>query len=255
MKKLLKVNTAMFGLLGMFASSFSHATAPTVSIDFPTANQVVSGIVSVNGWAAGTPVVNTVVLYVDGKYMGDVGYGGSRDDVKNAMPSIPNAALSGFAVAVNTRLMTNGTHTLEIRAFNANNEVSTQSVTISVSNAPGMQNPTSVSLNMTGAKVRILSAKKLVVEGAKVNGISHSVVLDFDPGTNNLVASSFANDINGDGIPDQTGCLNDRDCDGIPDALDALPDNPNESSDTNHTGIGDNSENDQNENHSGNDTH
>lgn len=247
MKKLLKVNTVMLGLFGIFASSFSHAAPPTVSIDFPAANQVVSGIVSVNGWAAGIPVVDTVVLYVDGKYYGDMGYGGSRNDVKNAMPGTPNAALSGFAAAVNTRLMPNGTHTLEIKAFNVNNEVSAQSVTVSVSNAPGQQNPTSVTLNMTGAKARVLSANKLVVEGAKVNGKSHSVVLDFDSGTNNFVASSFAHDTDGDGIPDQKGCPNDRDCDGIPDDQDALPDNPNESSDTNHTGGGDNAEKDHND--------
>lgn len=246
MKNLLRVNTVMLGLLGIFASSFSYATAPTVSIDFPAANRVVSGIVSVNGWAAGTPVVDTVVLYVDGTYYGDVGYGGSRDDVRNAMPATPNAALSGFSAAVNTRLMTNGAHTLEIRAFNTNNEVTSQSVTVTVSNAPGQQNPTSVTLDMTGAKARVLSAQKLVVEGAKVNGKSRSVVLDYDPGTNNFVVSSFTHDTNGDGIPDQTGCTNDRDCDGVQDDQDALPDNSHESSDTHHTGVGDNTENDHN---------
>lgn len=247
MNNLLKVNTIVLGLFGIFASSLSHAAVPVVSIDFPAANQVVSGIVSVNGWAAGTPAVDTVVLYVDGKYYGDLGYGGSRDDVKNAMPGTPNAALSGFAAAVNTRLMSNGTHTLEVKAFNANNEVSSQTVPMVVSNAPGQQNPTSVTLDMTGAKVRVLSTKKLVVEGAKVSGKSHSLVLDFDSGTNNFVISSFANDTIGDGVSHKQGCPNDRDCDGIPDDQDALPDNPNESSDTNHTGAGDNAENDHND--------
>lgn len=251
MKNTLKVNAVMLGMLGIFSSSFSHAAAPTVSIDFPAANQVVSGIVSVSGWAAGTPVVDSVVLYVDGSYYGDMGYGGSRDDVKNAMPSTPNAALSGFAATVNTRLMKNGTHTLEIKAFNANNEVSTQSVTMSVSNAPGQENPTSVKLDMSGAKARVLGANKLVVEGAKVNGTSHSVVLDFDSGTNNFVVSSFTHDTNGDGTPDLTGCPSDQDCDGVQDSQDALPNNSNESSDTSHTGVGDNTEND----HNGSGTH
>lgn len=246
MKNLLKAGVVLLNLSGLFATSLSHAAAPMVSIDFPAANQVMSGIVSVNGWAAGNPQVDEVVLYVDGKYYGNVGYGGSRDDVKNAMPGTPNAALSGFSVAVNTRLMTNGSHTLEVKAFNVNNEVSTQSVTVSVSNAPGQENPTSVNMDLTGAKARVLSANKLVVEGAKVNGKSHSIVLDFVPGTNNFVTSSFAHDTNGDGVPDQTGCLNDKDCDGIPDAQDELPDNPNESSDGNHNGVGDNSENDDN---------
>lgn len=246
MTNLLKVNAIMLGFLGVLASPFSHAAAPVVTIDFPVANQVVSGIVSMYGWATGSPAVDAVALYVDGKYYGDLGYGGSRDDVKHAMPGMPNAALSGFAAAVNTRLMANGAHTLEIRAFNTNNEVSTQSVTMLVSNAPGQQNPTSVTLDMTGAKARILSANKLVVEGARVNGKSHSMVLDFDPGTDNFVVSSFAHDTDGDGVPDQTDCSSDRDCDGVSDAQDALPDNPNESSDSRHTGVGDNEENDHN---------
>lgn len=240
MKNLLKVGVVLLGLSGVFASSFSYAAAPDLRIDFPVANQVVSGIVSVNGWAAGNPRVDEVVLYVDGKYYGDVGYGGSRDDVKNALPTTPNAALSGFAVALNTRLMTNGTHTLEIRAFNENNEVSTQSVTVSVSNAPGQENPTSVSLDLTGAKARVLTANKLVVEGAKVNGVSRSLVLEFNVGTNNFVISSFTHDTNRDGTPDQTNCTNDKDCDGVDDADDAFDDDANETGDSDHNGVGDN---------------
>jgi hypothetical protein len=246
MKNQLKINIVLLGLIGVLSSGISFAAAPTVSIDFPSQNQVMSGIVSVNGWAAGSTQVDTVVLYVDGKYYGDVGYGGSRNDVKNAMPGVANAGLSGFAVALNTRLMKNGSHTLEIKAFNTNNEVTTQSVTVSVSNAPGTENPTSVSLDMSVAKARVLSANKMVIEGAKVNGKSESLVLDFNAGTNNFVISSFAHDTNGDGVPDVTGCPNDRDCDGVPDAQDALPDNSHETSDTNHTGQGDNTENDHN---------
>jgi hypothetical protein len=117
MKNQLKINIVLLGLIGVLSSGISFAAAPTVSIDFPSQNQVMSGIVSVNGWAAGSTQVDTVVLYVDGKYYGDVGYGGSRNDVKNAMPGVANAGLSGFAVALNTRLMKNGSHTLEIKAF------------------------------------------------------------------------------------------------------------------------------------------
>jgi len=252
MKKFLKVSVVMLGMLGIFSSSFSHAAAPEVNIDFPVANQVVSGIVAMNGWAAGTPAVDEITLYVEGKYYGDVGYGGSRNDVRDARPETPNAVLSGFAVAVNTRLMTNGTHTLEIRAFNVDNEVSTQSVTVSVSNAPGQENPTSVILDMTGAKARTLGADKLVVEGARLNGVLHSLVLEFNAGTNNFVISSFVHDTNRDGTPDQTNCTNDKDCDGVDDADDAFDDNANETEDSDHNGVGDN-DNNQSGNHDSND--
>lgn len=243
MKNLLKASVVLLGLSGVFASSFSHAAAPLVSIDFPAENQVVSGIVSINGWAAGNPLVDEVVLYVDGNYYGDVGYGGSRDDVKNALPTTPNAALSGFAVALNTRLMMNGTHTLEIRAFNENGEVSTQSVTVSVSNAPGQESPTSVSLDLTGARARVLTANKLVVEGARVGGVSHSLVLEFNVGTNNFVISSFAHDANRDGTPDQRNCADDKDCDGVDDSDDAFDDDASETGDSDQNGVGDNDDN------------
>ena len=247
MKNLLITTSVLLGLSGTLCSFASHAAPPTVSIDFPAAGQAVSGIVSVNGWAAGTPSVNTTKLYVDGIYYGDLGYGGSRDDVKNALPTVANAGLSGFSAAINTRLMTNGSHTLEIRASNTSNEVTTQSVTVTVSNAPGTENPTSVNLSLTGATARMLDASRLVIEKAKVNGKSSSVVLEFNTGTNNFVISSFANDTNRDGISDKTNCPNDRDCDGVPDTQDSLPDNGSETSDSSHSGLGDNAENDNNE--------
>ena len=249
MRNLLKTSSVLLGLSGVLCSFASDAAPPTVNIDFPAAGQTISGITSVNGWAAGAPSVDMVVLYVDGAYYGTMGYGGSREDVKNALPTVPNAGLSGFAAAVNTRLMKNGNHTLLVKAFNANNEVSTQSVIVAVSNAPGAENPTSVNLDMTGATARVLGSNKLVVEGATVNGKSVSTVLDFDPGTNHYVISSFVNDANGTGVSSKTGCLNDRDCDGVPDIKDSFPDNPAETwTAISNNGMGYNAEHDRDRN-------
>jgi hypothetical protein len=240
MNRFSKIAFVLLALAGSLASSVANAAPPTVTIDLPTANQVVSGIVPVEGWATGTPAVVRIEFYLDGTYVGDVGYGGSRDDVGRAMPSTPYANRSGFSSALNTRLATNGSHTLEVRAYNASNEMTRQTVTVTVSNAPGGEAPASVSLDMTGASARVLGPRTVAIEGARVNGASKSLVLQYDATSGQFVISSYAYAGNSTGVPNQTGCANDRDCDGFSDNDDGFPDNPSETSDNDHNGTGDN---------------
>ena len=86
------------------------AAPPAIFIDNPSQGKVLSGIVSCFGWAVGeTQPIRDVQFFIDGGNKGlAVGYGGDREDVAATYPNVADANRSGFAVAINTRLLTNG---------------------------------------------------------------------------------------------------------------------------------------------------
>lgn len=87
-----------------------------VSLEDPPANAVVTGVGSIRGWAIGPEGIAYVQFYVDGVLKKRIPYGGSRNDVGNANPGIPNSASSGFSQSFNYAAQPAGTHTITIRA-------------------------------------------------------------------------------------------------------------------------------------------
>ena len=55
-------------------------------------------------------------IFIDGAFLFDIPHGGARSDVGNAFPEIENAALSGYASAVNYNNLSSGGHELIVRA-------------------------------------------------------------------------------------------------------------------------------------------
>lgn len=195
---------SMSVLVGVTHPLLTFAAPPQVVIDRPESGKVLSGIVTIYGWALGeTHPIAEVKAYVDGDTSGGtLGFGGARGDVGAAYPSVPNSARSGFALAFNTREVSNGPHTLHVRAENTNGESTTKSVPFIVSNAPGDDNPTTVQLNLTGATVKVVNPTSLLVEGVTINGQKLTTLLQFDTNSNQFVMSSFADDKNRDGFQD-----------------------------------------------------
>ena len=56
--------------------------------------------------------IDRVDLYVDGAFFQSAPYGGSRGDVGNIFPDVPNSRNSGYALAFNYRNLSEGTHSL-----------------------------------------------------------------------------------------------------------------------------------------------
>ena len=185
------------------------AAPPTIFIDNPRQGKVLSGIVSWFGWAVGeTQPIRDVQFFFDGGNKGlTVGYGGEREDVAATYPNVTDANRSGFAVALNTRLLTNGPHTLDVVATNTNGETATTSVDFLVSNAPGMENPTSVVVNVMSAQFDAMSPTEIMLTGVNINGQPFDTVLKFDPSSNHFVMTSFVEDYDGDGLPDDPPTL------------------------------------------------
>ena len=88
---------------------------PFGGVDQPQPNAPLSGKVDVMGWAFDDSAVDKVNVYVDGVLAGTATYGSSRPDIPIAFPNAPENV--GFTFALDTHPYPNGSHTIEVRAF------------------------------------------------------------------------------------------------------------------------------------------
>ncbi len=113
------------------------ATPPTVSISSPSSGQIVTGAVSVQGTATDNAGVAKIELDVDGVAMATA------------------AGSSSFTFGWNSSSMPNGSHTLTVKAYDANNNMGSASVTVQVSNSTADTIPPVVTIQapLSGASV------------------------------------------------------------------------------------------------------
>ena len=84
---------------------------PRAWIDFPTEDDVLSGVVNVSGWAYNEDIgIDSVELIIDGAVVGKANYGAPRPDVVAAMDikTDPNAPHLGFNIEVDSSTLENG---------------------------------------------------------------------------------------------------------------------------------------------------
>jgi hypothetical protein len=99
----------------MYDKTPSKDTLPPFgALDAPLANQDVSDIVSIAGWALDDVGIAHVEVLLDGTPVGKASYGTSRPDVATVYPYAPEKI--GFFYALDTKPFTNGPHQLAIRA-------------------------------------------------------------------------------------------------------------------------------------------
>lgn len=90
-------------------------------IDTPVRGAELSGIVDVNGWAFNEDIgIYSISLLIDNEAVGRVDYGGSRPDVVEVMQvhSDPNSPNIGYNYNFDSKLLSNGSHQLEIEIRN-----------------------------------------------------------------------------------------------------------------------------------------
>lgn len=91
---------------------------PVAVLENPVSGQKVSGILPIYGWALDKKGITQVELFIDDQSIGNIPYGGTRMDVKNAYPDYPKAENSGFAMIWNYSILTSGDHSIKVRVHN-----------------------------------------------------------------------------------------------------------------------------------------
>ncbi len=175
---------------------------PFGNLEGPRAGEIVAGVVNVWGWVTDQSAVVKVELGTDRLgYFADLGYGGTRNDVAAAYPDIGAAGHSGYAGALQTRHLPNGPVTLSVRATNAGGESTVFQQPIVVANPPE-SGALWDSVDLSDADVRILG-QSIMLDNVNINGRLYSNVnLNFDPYTDAFRMAYFAQDLDGDGVPE-----------------------------------------------------
>jgi Bacterial Ig domain len=117
-------------------ANLTGANPIQISIDRPNAQTgPLSGVVAIGGWAIDDngAAISSVTVLVDGVLVGTAA-GGSRPDVCAVYPSAGGCPNVGWNFLLDTTLLGNGGHTLEVRAYAAGGPHGTQKASFTVSN-------------------------------------------------------------------------------------------------------------------------
>ena len=111
--------TSDIGLAGVSITVME--TPPSVFIDVPSPGEIISGTVTVAGWAIDSTTavgtaISSVQMKLDGVAMGIATYGTPRPDVCSAWPGRPGCPNVGFTFSLNTTGLSAGTHILTATA-------------------------------------------------------------------------------------------------------------------------------------------
>jgi hypothetical protein len=118
------LHLALLAVVGLLSSVVASGQ-PIGAVDEPTPGQHVSGIVRVSGFVLDFNAIDRVDLFIDGSALPDntADLSLPRPDVLQTFPNYansPNAARPGFLTSFYTRSLTNGPHSLVVRATESN---------------------------------------------------------------------------------------------------------------------------------------
>jgi uncharacterized protein (TIGR03437 family) len=150
-------------------------------IDTPTANSTVAGVFPASGWAlsktAGDPVTS-VTLKVDGSAFGTATYGATRADVCSSIAGAANCPGVGWNASLNSALLGNGQHILEITMSTAAGHRASVNTVFTVANPAtgpghiGIDNPSSSSNPFQGT---VLFSGWALNDNAAVSSVTVSI--------------------------------------------------------------------------------
>lgn len=134
---------------------------PTIGVmDEPTAGSTVNGTINVRGWTLSGSGVKKVDVLVDDNIVGQAQIGLSRPDVQKVYPEYQNGN-AGFQFALNTLNLSNGIHSITVKATAQNGSTQQlQVVKVNVQNSINMpiigvmDEPTAGTAVMGTTKVR-----------------------------------------------------------------------------------------------------
>lgn len=165
-----------------FFDKEAQAATLRLSIENPAEGQTYSGVGTFQGWAVAQEGVASIDLYVDGSFFQQAPYGGSRRDVGNVFPDVPNSSNSGFALAYNFGNLSAGRHTLRAVAVTADGRTleATTPFYVSKFHKAFIGPSDSVDLNEASCS---LQGNQMSVIDALIDGKSYDISLEWRTGT------------------------------------------------------------------------
>ena len=83
-------------------------------IDRPEPILALAGTVNVIGWTVDWEGVQRIAVYVDNQFMGNASHGFLRPEGTSAYPGYPESAAPGFEMLLDTTVLSNGAHNLQV---------------------------------------------------------------------------------------------------------------------------------------------
>jgi len=159
-------------------------------LEQPTEGAMLTGVDNVRGWAISSSGVKRVELWIDGVKRTDIPMGGSRRDVYNAFPSYPDAATSGFSMALNYGEMDAGSHSFEVRVVDSDDAVASKPLLVDTSKFEPNFIGDPDSVNLDNATLSIME-NKIEIDGLRVGDKSYPVMLEYSIGAQGMTISGI----------------------------------------------------------------
>jgi len=103
-----------------------------LSLEEPINDETHMGVGNLRGWAVASSGIHKIEVLLDGAYLYDAPYGGSRGDVGKKFPEVQNSGESGFSLAYNYSGLSFGEHTFTVVAHTELGETKETSATFNV---------------------------------------------------------------------------------------------------------------------------
>ncbi|HEX4169162.1 MAG TPA: hypothetical protein VHZ55_27175, partial [Bryobacteraceae bacterium] len=129
--------------------NWTTANPIIVSIDKPNSQTgPLSGRTNIGGWAIDPDAsIAAVSIAIDGVPLGNASYGGNRSDVCATFSGYPGCPNVGWNFSLDTTLVPDGTHTLQVTVTPDSGQVYTQTTPIQIGNLASQTNPTYISID------------------------------------------------------------------------------------------------------------
>ncbi len=128
-----------------------------LSLEEPIDGQTHTGVSNLRGWAVASSGITKIEILVDGAYVYDAPYGGSRPDVGGAFPDISRSSNSGYSLAYNYSVLSAGEHTITAIAHSELGATKRKTNTFTVVKFPSsdfISDPNAVDLDTASCSVK-----------------------------------------------------------------------------------------------------
>lgn len=151
-----------------------------LAIEEPVQGSTVSGVGNIRGWALGDSKIMSVELHVDGRYIADIPYGGTRNDVRDAYPARPESGESGYSMAFAWGLLAPGPHQIRIRAVDDEGRAAEAAGTFTVASFDNAFISDAGKVSVDGT-VEKLDTRTIRLNRVQADGVLYDVKLQWQP--------------------------------------------------------------------------